>query len=165
MPKSIRRKTSKKPESLKLEAFLPYRLSLASNQVSDLIARTYRDDFQLSVAEWRLISILAESESSTPRELVKLSKMDKVTVSRAAIALTVAGLVVKRANPGDGRSHHLRLSSSGRAAYKTIAPRVKNAERQLLDGFSKVEVDTLTKLLRRLEAAAESDAIEAPRHV
>lgn len=44
---------------LKLDSYLPYRLSVASNAVSGLIARAYEDRFGLTVPQWRLICVLA----------------------------------------------------------------------------------------------------------
>ena len=40
---------------LRLDAYLPYRLSVASNAVSGLIALAYQDRFGLTVPQWRLI--------------------------------------------------------------------------------------------------------------
>ena len=44
--------------ALDLEHFLPYRLSVLSNRVSQAIARTYEQRFGLSVTEWRVIAII-----------------------------------------------------------------------------------------------------------
>lgn len=46
---------------LVLDEFIPYRLSVTSNLVSDTIARTYRSLFGLSIPEWRLIAVVAEA--------------------------------------------------------------------------------------------------------
>ena len=154
-------KLSPHTETLSLENFLPYRLSIASNQVSELIASTYRNKYGLSVAEWRLITILAETGASTPRDLVHLSKMDKVTVSRAAVRLSRAGFVSKRANPGDGRSHHLKLTRRGLSIYRDVTPRVRVVEAELLNRFTKAETQFLSKLLRRLQDAAEDQSLSS----
>ncbi|HEY9219901.1 MAG TPA: MarR family winged helix-turn-helix transcriptional regulator, partial [Phenylobacterium sp.] len=72
---------------LRLDDYLPYRLSLASNAVSRLIARAYEDRFGLKIPEWRVLCVLAEGGAVAPGELVARTGMDKVTVSRAAQAL------------------------------------------------------------------------------
>ena len=41
--------------------FLPYRLSIASNVVSDAIATTYHALFGLRIPEWRLVAVIAEA--------------------------------------------------------------------------------------------------------
>ena len=45
--------------TLKLDAFLPYRLSVASNRVSGTIAGAYQARFGLRIPEWRLLTVLA----------------------------------------------------------------------------------------------------------
>ena len=40
-----------------LDEFLPYRLSLLTNTVSAGIARSYRDQYEISVTEWRIMAV------------------------------------------------------------------------------------------------------------
>ena len=46
--------------TLQLDAFLPYRLSIASNRVSGVIATAYQALFGLKIPEWRLVCVLTE---------------------------------------------------------------------------------------------------------
>jgi DNA-binding MarR family transcriptional regulator len=142
---------------LRLDAFLPYRLSVASNAVSTRISASYRKRFGLKVPEWRLIAILAESREMTPQALGSAARIDKISVSRAAAALIERGLIVARNNPGDGRSHLLALTKDGRALYAEIAPVALAMEAELLGSFSDKERAMLDALLRRIEAAAGTD--------
>ena len=109
-------------ERLHLDRFLPYLLSVTSNRVSERIAQTYDALFGLSIPEWRLIAVIAEAEAITQAEIGERTRMDKVTVSRAAIALTGRGLLDRSPNAADRRSHHLSLSPAGRALYEQQAP-------------------------------------------
>ncbi len=43
---------------LELERFLPYRLSVLSNTVSQAIAATYERRFALTITEWRVMAVL-----------------------------------------------------------------------------------------------------------
>ena len=52
---------------LKLDHFLPYRLSIASNRVSAAIASTYQALFGLKIPEWRLIAVIAEGAGAKSR--------------------------------------------------------------------------------------------------
>jgi DNA-binding MarR family transcriptional regulator len=141
---------------LVLDDFLPYRLSVASNAVSNRIAQSYRRRFGLKIAEWRLIAILAEQKQATPQTLGGLTRMDKIAVSRAAAALADRGLIVASRNPMDGRSHLLSLTADGAALYREIAPLALSLEQDLLQGFSDEERSALERILRRLEAAADA---------
>lgn len=147
--------------SLSLDRFVPYRLSVASNLMSDAIASAYRALFGLNIAEWRLIAVLAERRSSTQNELCAATRMDKVTVSRAAIALAERGLVQRSPNPDDKRSHLLSLSRSGQDLYAQVVPKALALEKDLLADFSAAEVADFVAMLRRLEAMAERMSAEA----
>jgi DNA-binding MarR family transcriptional regulator len=139
---------------LSLDAFLPYRLSVTSNLVSDHIARAYETLFGLRIPEWRLIAVIAEAgDGMTPQMIGERTRMDKVTVSRAATALTGRGLIERRGNPGDKRSHFLALTEAGRTLYAAVAPKTLALETELFSGFSPEELARLTAMLDRIDAA------------
>lgn len=133
---------------------MPYRLSMASNMVSDVIASAYRTLFALKVSEWRLVTVLAERGQATQAELATATRMDKLTVSRAAIALVDRGLVARAGNPDDKRSNILMLSDTGRDLYAQVAPKALALEKELLADFSRGERGLLVAMLLRLERAA-----------
>jgi DNA-binding MarR family transcriptional regulator len=140
---------------LDLAAFVPYQLSIASNAVSDRIARQYQARFGLKIPEWRLMAVLGQNAALTQRDLVAATLMDKVTVSRATTALVERGLIGRAPSESDGRSHLLALSEAGRSLYAEIAPVALAMESQILKGLSKDERRLLSDLLARLRAAAE----------
>jgi DNA-binding MarR family transcriptional regulator len=139
---------------LKLDAYLPYRLSVASNAVSGLIARAYQDRFGLSVPQWRLICVLAEDGGLTQGQIVARTMMDKVTVSRAAQGLLQRRLVARSDHHADGRSHVLALSAEGARLHAEISPLALAYEAALISGLAPDEVALLKRLLSRLQTAA-----------
>ncbi len=141
-------------KSLRLDDYLPYRLSVAANAVSRLVARAYEDRFGLSVPQWRLMAVLGEASPLTPQKLCGRTVMDKVTVMRAARALLQRKLVRRLPNALDGRSHRLVLTSAGRRMYARIAPLALAYEARLMAGLARTEVAQLEKCLRRLQDAA-----------
>ena len=100
---------------LDLEHFLPYRLSVLSNRVSQGIARTYEERFGLSVTEWRVIAIIGRYPGLSATEVAQRSAMDKVAISRAVRRLLDQGRIEREHNDADRRARHLRLSDAGRA--------------------------------------------------
>ena len=144
---------SLKTEGLILDEYMPYRLSIASNAVSKLIARAYEDRFGLTIPQWRLMAVLAE-KPLTQQAIVARTAMDKVTVSRAAQGLVNRHLVGRAAHEVDGRSHLLALTEQGRELHAEIAPLALAYEAALLSGLTPAEVETLKRLLLRLETAA-----------
>ncbi len=142
--------------SLILDRFLPYRLSVASNAVSTRISSAYRKRFGLKIAEWRLLAVLAETPLLTPAMLGDRTRMDKISVSRAAAALIERGLVHADDNPADGRSHFLSLTQDGDALYAAIAPVALATEAAVFDSLTTQERTLLEILLRRIESAAQN---------
>jgi DNA-binding MarR family transcriptional regulator len=141
---------------LKLDQFLPYRLSIASNAVSDAVATAYRSLFGLRIPEWRLITVLAEGGNMSQQALCGRTRMDKVTVSRAAIALAERGVIARASNPEDQRSHLLTLTAAGLALYEQIAPKALELETRIFAGFTAEECEQLRIMLSRVEAAVEA---------
>ena len=140
--------------SLRLQNYLPYRLSVAANAVSRLIARAYEDRFGLKIPQWRLIAVLADEGPLTPQSLCVRTIMDKVTVMRAAQGLLRRRLVRRLPNHLDGRSHRLALTRSGERIYRKIVPLAIEHEAKLLQGLTRADTVRLERLLRQLEHIA-----------
>jgi DNA-binding MarR family transcriptional regulator len=147
-----------------LDDFLPYRLSFTSNLVSGAIAESYRALFGLSIPEWRIVAHIAEQSGVTQQEIGSRTRMDKVSVSRATIALTDRGLIARRPNPADRRSQLLVLSDEGEALYAAIAPKALELEAALFGRFSTEELAAFTAMLRQIDAALLDPPDEAPAH-
>jgi DNA-binding MarR family transcriptional regulator len=142
-------------KTLNLDQFLPYRLSIASNALSERIAADYQCKFGLKIPEWRLMAVLGEGKPLTQRELVAATLMDKVTVNRAAKALADRQLIARQAHEADGRSHHLDLTETGRALYDAIVPAALATEERLESHISAAERTALMAILAKLTTAAE----------
>lgn len=139
---------------LELERFLPYRLSVLSNQVSRGIASTYADRFGLGVTEWRVIAILGRYRGLSATEVAERAAMDKVAVSRAVGRLLESGFIERHDNDADRRAKHLYLSEEGRSVFDAIVPAALEYERRLLSVLDEDERRTLDRILARLLAAS-----------
>lgn len=145
------------PPEFALEAFLPYRLSLLSNTVSQGISAAYRKPFDLSVTEWRVIAILGRFPGLTASEVTARGAMDKVAVSRAVSNLLERGLVEREEQQDDRRRMPLCLTvEKGVPLFSAVVPQALAYERRLLAGLSEEEVRQLDALLRKLQRAASA---------
>lgn len=143
------------PRTFRLENFLPYRLSVLSNTVSEGIAQTYRAEFGLSVTEWRIIAVIGRYPGLSASEVVERTAMDKVAISRAVKRLEARGLVERAEHASDRRRRPLRLSPDrGRPVFEEIVPRAQQYEASLLASLGARELAQLEHLLARLEASA-----------
>ena len=142
-------------KKLRLDDFIPYRLSFTSNLVSDSIAAAYQALFGISIPEWRVIALVAEKDAGiTQQEICANSRMDKVTVSRAAITLVERKLLDRSPNPADKRSHLLVLSTEGRQLYAAIAPKALELEQRIFAAFDESEIAGFVSMLRRIDDVA-----------
>jgi len=141
-------------DELILENFLPYRLSILSNTVSTMIAQVYEKRFGLSIPEWRVIAILGRYPGLSAVEVAERTLMDKVAVSRAVTKLVKSGRLDRQFADADRRRSILNLSEKGRQVHDEIAPLALQFERDLLEGISDEDVDTLGVIMERLLARA-----------
>ncbi len=141
---------------LQLQEYLPYRLSVAANAVSRLIARAYEARFDLRIPEWRLLAVLADEGPLTQQVLCGRTVMDKVTVMRAARSLVRRRLLRRLPNRADGRSHRLALTTAGRRIYRQIVPLALQHESRLLRQIAPRDAARLHRCLRVLETSAQA---------
>lgn len=143
-------------ERLELERFLPYRLSVLTNRISDAIARQYSERFDLTAAEWRVMAALGNTPGLSSSEVAARTAMDKVQVSRAVARLIEAGRVQRATDAKDSRVGRLSLSAAGRAVYRKIVPYALQIEARLMAPLNAAERDQLDHLLRKLDHQIDS---------
>ena len=106
-----------------LDDFLPYQLAVAAARVSRGFAERYREDFGITIPEWRVLAHLsAAGRPVSVREIHARVDMDKSKVSRAAARLERAGLVTKAENATDRRLVALTMTPAGAALVARIVP-------------------------------------------
>lgn len=135
---------------LTLADFLPYRLSVVSNAISDRVARVYKARFGLKIPEWRVIAVVAERGDITQAGLCETTAMDKMTVSRAVSGLLTRGLL-RHSSGTDRRTRMLALTAEGQSLYDAVAPMALAIEAEILAGFSSAERAALMGFLGRLQ--------------
>jgi DNA-binding MarR family transcriptional regulator len=142
---------------VKLESFLPYRLSVLTNRVSSAIAASYSQRFGLTIPEWRVMAVLADSPGLAASEVAGRTAMDKVAVSRAVAGLLRGGRLRRRMAAGDRRRSVLSLSAAGVAVYAEVAPIALRHERELLRALTPADQRALDRILSTLLAHTASD--------
>jgi DNA-binding MarR family transcriptional regulator len=135
---------------LELEHFLPYRLSILSNAISQSIADDYHRRYDLSVTEWRVMAVLDRFDGLSAREVAERTLMDKVAVSRALARLVEAGRVTRATHAGDKRRSVLGLSEAGWALHDEVAPMARAREREVLAKLDFEEQHWLTRIIDKL---------------
>ncbi|HEY4175234.1 MAG TPA: MarR family transcriptional regulator [Kofleriaceae bacterium] len=99
-----------------------------------------------------ILERLWERDGQTPGEIADATGVEGPTVVRALQRMAVAGLVVRKKHPTDGRQTAIHLTPAG-AQLRTQLPRLlRQVEEQALAGFSKAERAQILALLDRLGA-------------
>ncbi|BDX07096.1 MarR family winged helix-turn-helix transcriptional regulator [Planctobacterium marinum] len=148
---------AKLPESsiLKLERYLPYRLSILSNKISSLVAQTYKDKFALSITEWRIMAVLGEYPGISADEISAKTQIEKSILSRAIAKLLKRNLIERSIAEDDKRRSEIVLSETGAAVYEEIVPLSYQHEKQILACLSDTERQQFSDILDRLYQHAE----------
>ena len=137
----------KRPAGFRLEDFLPYRLSVATNRISRAFAAHYEQEFGISIPEWRVIAVLGAFAPLSSNAICERTAMDKAKVSRAVAGLLERGLIQRDAHATDQRLIQLTLSNPGRKTYEAIIPRARAIEAAVTKGLSKADLAHLHRIL------------------
>lgn len=149
---------SKEHAHWELDRFLPYRLSVLSNRLSQTIASAYARRFGLGITEWRVIAVLGRYPGLSANAVAARTAMDKVAVSRTVARLLERGLLQRDTHDDDRRRSVLELSRDGYGIYDEVVPVALEYERRLLAPLDAEERTQLDRLLGKLnEGVAQLD--------
>jgi DNA-binding MarR family transcriptional regulator len=138
-----------------LQQFLPYRIAVLSEAVSQCVAQVYRERFGLTRDEWRVLAGLADAGTVRTAWLIESTTLEKMQVSRAVTRLARDGLLERLPDPDDGRGWLLRLLPAGRALHAKVVPMVQAREQFLLEALSPDERQVLDGALTKLRDRAQ----------
>ena len=143
-------------DDLHLEKFLPYRLSVLSNRVSNAIAQAYGTRFHLTIPAWRVMAILGRFPDLSAADLVEQTAMDKVAISRAVSSLLKNDYITRSEDLADRRRQVLNLSELGREVYERIVPLAQQYENDLMSSLTGDERQQLESIIQKLMDRAQA---------
>ena len=136
----------------KLEDFIPYKLSVVANRVSQSVGKLFESEFNIQIPEWRILMALYAYNSLVFNEVVDRTSMDKARVSRAQKRLADLGMIDTAADPKDKRKLILSLTATGRKMCADILPRAAERETWFLAVLDHREHRQLDVILDKLMA-------------
>jgi len=136
----------------KLETFLPYRLNLAAERVSQRFAAQYRTRYRMTRPEWRALAALGSYGRMTATEIGANSAMHKTKVSRAVRALEEKRWLKRYEHADDRRVEHLELTPAGRHIYGEMIALAHDYERELAGLLGEDNLSRLEAGLAAIEA-------------
>lgn len=136
---------------LDLEGFLPYRLSNLAERISQALSSIYAEQFDLTIAQWRIVAWLQQERTLTAKRICQLTAMDKARVSRAVSQLLERELIERHRDPTDQRTLWLSLAPAGLNLLDELIPRALDWEAQLVETLSAAEYRDLFRLLAKVD--------------
>jgi len=144
------------PGEFELESFLPYRLSLLTNTISQGMAESYRNRHEISITEWRVMAVLGRFSGLTASEVAARTAMDKVAVSRAVNKLIENQLLVRTTDRTDRRKRRLFISPGrGQQVLEEVVPLARAYEKKLTQSLGAGEIRSLMQIISKLQKAAD----------
>ena len=129
-----------------------YLLRMVSNAVSHDFARRIAAE-GVTVAEWVVLRLLYDADALAPSALADRMGMTRGAISRLAERLIAKGLIVRAADPADGRAHRLSLSAEGRAKTPRLAALADRNEAEHFGPLDPADQAALVRILKTLIAA------------
>jgi DNA-binding MarR family transcriptional regulator len=139
----------------RLEDFVPHKLSVVANRVSQSIGRLFEARFGIQIPEWRILMVLYAYGSLVFNEVVARTSMDKARVSRAHRRLADVGLIHTLPDPADGRRLILSLTPRGARTCEAILPEAARTEAWLFEVLTPAEHRQLDVILDKLMSRSE----------
>ena len=138
----------------RLEDFLPYRLNVVANLVSQALSRVYAERYDIGVPEWRVLVTLGQYRVMTAKAVGAHSHMHKTKVSRAVALLESRTLLTRRVNHEDMRESLMSLTPAGEAIYQDLVPVAAAFARRLAEAIDPADRAAFDRALTRLTASA-----------
>lgn len=140
-----------------LADFLPYRLAVVTDHVSRVFASRFDERFDLTIAEWRVLAVVAEHETLSPTQVGRHTAMDKVKVSRAAQSLVAKGLLRQSLDPRDGRGRLLRLTRKGLSTHAGMVPLANSINETVFGELNRADAAALARILNKISIHLETN--------
>lgn len=145
---------------LTLETFMPYRLNVLAEVVSQSLARLYSKRYRIGIPQWRILAALGQYHSMTAKQVGEHSHMHKTKVSRAVAALQDKGLLTRETDTDDKRAAFLTLTDKGQGIYDALKPVALEFSQALEAVLDPADKDAFDRILRVLQERSEELAEE-----
>lgn len=109
----------------------------------------------LPITQIRTLKGICRNPQSTAQSIAQRMQRDKAQITRVLNDLINAGLVVKVANPGDGRSHLLQPTAAGKKIMSRLDVAEDKAAQRLTGDLTAEEVAVFLRLSKTMVSNVE----------
>ncbi len=136
----------------RLEDFIPFKLAVVANRISQSIGHLFETRFNIQIPEWRVLMALYAYGELPFYELVARTSMDKARVSRAQRRLVDLRMIATEVDANDGRKLLLSITEAGSRICTQILPAAAAREAWFLEALSDEEHRQFDIILDKLMA-------------
>lgn len=108
-----------------------------------------QQDANLTLAQARALSYVSRYEGVRQIELAELLEVQPITLARLIDQLEKAGLVERRADPGDRRAYRIHLTPEAAPTLVAIKKVAANVRAQAMAGFDEREAAAFLSFLQK----------------
>jgi DNA-binding MarR family transcriptional regulator len=150
-----------KPLSPRAGQEVPFerRFGYRFNRIADALAQQTllhaRREFGLNLAEYRIISVLSQSDALSIRGIAEHTQLDKAHATRALTDLIDRGLATRVVDAQDRRLRVVRLTPAGRSIANATGPFTRERQDRLEACVSAADFRVFDKALALMTAEAE----------
>jgi MarR family transcriptional regulator, transcriptional regulator for hemolysin len=129
----------------------PVGLHLA--QAAKVVSRAFDDALAEaggSLPVWLVLISIKSRQAASQRELAAAAGIQGATLTHHLNAMESAGLVTRRRDPENRRTHLVELTPAGDALFLRLRDAAMAFDQQLRDGLSDRDIGQLEQLLTRL---------------
>ena len=134
---------------------LTYRFLRLSNTLGLYAGRRYREQFNVTLPEWRVRSIVALRGPTTARDISRVLATDKGWVGLSLEKLKRRGYLTRSSDRRDARRALVNLTEKGKTLHNAIMSVARWRQQRLLATLSPDAAAILITSLDRLQAEAD----------
>ncbi|ENX60197.1 MULTISPECIES: MarR family winged helix-turn-helix transcriptional regulator [Acinetobacter] len=137
-------------KKLDLARYTPALVTFLVNKISTGSTQIYSELFDISVTEWRIVSLLAVEHPIVAKRVSEVIGLDKATVSRSINRLEKEGYLCLSTDENDRRATFVELSEKGVNLHNQVIDIALDREQEMLKPLSKDEIEQFILILNKL---------------
>lgn len=133
-----------------LKSLLTFRLAQLQNNLNTHAGHLLKAHSDLSLTEWRIISMIHTLRHATMTKLRQETSIDKGQLSRNLKRLVEKNYVHVSPSGHDARQQNLHLSQHGQKIYKDLLPQMRQRQHDLIQNVSPEDLAVFDQVLHQL---------------
>jgi len=143
-------------DGLIVHDFITTKLSTLMSALRRELTNPYASQFDLSVSEWRVLSLIAHAGTLPFGELVVQSTSDKALVSRTIRLLEQRNLIeIKPENDMAKKRIACSITPEGEALHAKVIPLARQRQAEIICELSKEEREVFYAAINKLQRAID----------